>query len=83
MLAKSVGAGVGYLFTLFFVTIDEDSDVDVAKEQVLNLCVIVASSFTVISFFCVLFFREKPPMPPTYSISQTIDGQPFKSLRSR
>jgi len=65
MLAKSVGAGIGYVFTLFFVTIKEEHNIEETRNEILSLCIVAAVLFTIISFFCIVLFKESPPIPPT------------------
>jgi len=65
MLAKSLGAGIGYVFTLLFVTIKEEHDIEETRSEILSLCIVAAVLFTTISFFCIVLFKESPPIPPT------------------
>ena len=62
----SLGGAFGYVYALFFVSPNDTSSDQVARDHIFNLCLSAACGVTVIFAVIILLIRGKPPVPPTY-----------------
>ncbi|KAL4450799.1 hypothetical protein ABPG74_011641 [Tetrahymena malaccensis] len=63
-LINTIGVGIGFLFPSFFV---DDSYSNQTRDQVYQLMLWQAVTMTIAIVPCVIFFREKPPTPPSHA----------------
>jgi len=76
-----LGSGFGYVFHTFFVSSDDEKTPEVAKEHIFNLCVVSAIVFSIAFGIVIVFFRSKPPIPPTKSASMQTSESIMVSLK--
>ena len=77
-IANPIGVAIGFLFPSFFI--DDDDEGEIARQHIQESFFYQAIIGTVLGVVCLIFFRSKPPTPP----SNTADGMrdPFgKSVR--
>ncbi|EAS01074.2 MFS transporter (macronuclear) [Tetrahymena thermophila SB210] len=63
-LINTIGVGIGFLFPSFFV---DDSYSDQTRDQVYQLMLWQAVTMTIAIVPCIIFFKEKPPTPPSHA----------------
>ena len=65
--ANPIGVSVGFFYPSLFINDDDISDHDQAKVYMKNMLILPSAVSSVIMLGVILFYKNKPPTPPTLS----------------
>ena len=78
-VCQTIGIGIGFAFPSFFVKASDsdpgEQNVENARQHIFQSLLWQAIIGTVVLLFCLVFFREKPPTPPSLASTHTADTE--------